>query len=80
MTLLEQLRDLTRQPVGPTYKAVHELCGEAASEIERMQALLLEARDYISRARISHLGVDPIISKHNEKCLDLMKRIDAELA
>ena len=47
---------------------------------ERIRKLLAEARGYIDRARISHLGLDPIISKHNERCLELMKQIDAELA
>lgn len=37
MTLLEQLRDIRHQPQGPTYKALHELCGEAAAEIERLR-------------------------------------------
>lgn len=38
MDLLAQLRNITRQPQGPTYKSLHELCGEAADEIERLRA------------------------------------------
>ncbi len=37
MTLIDQLRNIARQPQGPTYKALHELCAEAADEIERLQ-------------------------------------------
>lgn len=39
MTLIEQLRDILNQPQGPTYKSLHELCGEAADEIERLRRL-----------------------------------------
>lgn len=38
MNLLEQLRDIRTQPRGPSYKALHELCSEAADEIERLRA------------------------------------------
>lgn len=36
MTLLEQLRNLRRQPQGPSYKSLSQLCDEAAAEIERL--------------------------------------------
>lgn len=35
--LVEQLRDIRRQPQGPTYKSLRELCGEAANEIVRLR-------------------------------------------
>ena len=67
------------QPTKKQERALTETILRSQAE-DRVRKLLAEARGYIDRARISHLGVDPIISKHNEKCLDLMKRIDAELA
>ena len=35
--IVERLCDLRRQPQGPTYKALHQLCAEAADEIERLR-------------------------------------------
>ena len=51
----------------------------ASQKTDRLLKLLLDARAYVDRARVFHLGIDPIINRHNQKCLELLKRIDAEL-
>ena len=65
----------------PTKKQVKELADtiSASQEADRLRALLLEARSFVDRARVSHLGIDPVINLHNRKCMDLIGRIDAEL-
>ncbi len=65
----------------PTKKQATELADTilASQKTDRLLKLLLDARGYVDRARVSHLGIDPIINRHNQKCLELLKRIDAEL-